>query len=67
MDRETTLLTDRAVQFATAENWVFSDFCLGGIGTDRVKAMRKQDQMVFGIEIFRKLNRIDGEQMEFEW
>ena len=32
MWRETTLLTDRAVQFATAKTYVFSDsvLCLGG-------------------------------------
>ena len=40
MWRETTLLTDRDVQFATAKNYVFSDsvLCLGGISTEPVKA-----------------------------
>ena len=40
MWRETTLLTDRAVQFATAKTYVFSDtvLCLGGISTEPVKA-----------------------------
>ena len=38
--RETTLLTDRAVQFATAKTYVFSDpvLSLGGISTEPVKA-----------------------------
>ena len=39
MWRETTLLTDRAVQFATARTYVFSDsvLCLGGISKVRLK------------------------------
>ena len=38
--RETTLLTDRAVQFATAKSYVFSDSVqrLSGISTEPVKA-----------------------------
>ena len=38
-DRQTTLLTDKAVQFATAETCVFSDpvLCLGGISPELVK------------------------------
>ena len=45
MWRETTLLTDRPVQFATAKTYVFSDSvqCLGGISTESVKAWGKQD------------------------
>ena len=40
MWRETTQLTDRAVQFATAKTYVFSDsvLCLRGISTESVKA-----------------------------
>ena len=40
MWRETTLLTDRAVQLANAKTYVFSDsvMCLGGISTEPVKA-----------------------------
>ena len=40
MWRETTLLIDRAVQFATARTYVFSDsvLCLGGISDEPVKA-----------------------------
>ena len=40
MWRETTLLTDRAVQFATAKTYVFSDsvLCLGGVRDEPVKA-----------------------------
>ena len=50
MWRETTLLTDRAVQFATAKNYVFSDsmLFLGGVSTEPVQGMGKQDLMVFG-------------------
>ena len=38
--RETTLLTDRAVQFATAQTYVFSAsvLCLGGISSEPVEA-----------------------------
>ena len=39
-ERETTLLSDKAVQFATAETCVFSDsvLCLGRISPEPVKA-----------------------------
>ena len=45
MWRETTLLTDRAVQFATAKTYVFFDSvpCLGGISTETNPSMGKQD------------------------
>ena len=38
--RETTLLTDRAVQFATAKTCIFSDsvLCLGGISIEPIQA-----------------------------
>ena len=47
MWRETTLLTDKAVQFATAETYIFSDsvLCLGGISSEPVAACEK----VYGI------------------
>ena len=46
--RETTQLTDRAVQFATAKTYVFSGsvLCLGGISTEPDKAWESQDLMV---------------------
>ena len=44
MWRETTLLTDRAVQFATAKTNVFSDsvLCRGGISDEPVKAWKSR-------------------------
>ena len=50
MWRETTLITDRALQFATAKTYVFSDsvLCLGRISDEPVKAWGKQDQVAFG-------------------
>ena len=49
MWRETTLLTDRAVQFATAKTYVFSDtvLCLGGITTEPVKAWESKIKCFF--------------------
>ena len=48
--RETTLLTHRSVQFATAKTYVFSDsvLCLGGISDEPVKAWERKIYMVFG-------------------
>ena len=62
MWRETTLLTDRAVQFATAKTCVFCDSVLfpGGISTEPVIAFLET-------RYFEDLDRIDGEQMEFGW
>ena len=70
MWRETTLLTDRAVQFATAKTYVFSNsvLCLGGISTEPVKAW--ESVWLNGLWkhfFFQELDRIDGEPMEFEW
>ena len=44
MWQRTTLLTDRAVQFATAKTFVFSDsvLCMGGISPDPVKAWKEK-------------------------
>ena len=60
MWRETTLLTDRAVQFATAKTYVFSDsvLCLGGISKVRLK--------LFFLEThyFKRIGRINGVEVE---
>ena len=63
--RETTLLTDRAVQFATTKNYVFSDsvLCLGGVSTEPVSRIK----WFLETRYLKDLDRIDGEQMEFEW
>ena len=47
--RETTLLTDRAVQFATTKTNVFSDsvLCLGGFSTEPVKAWESKIKCFF--------------------
>ena len=44
MWKETSLLTDRAVQFATAETFGFSDsvLCLGGISDEPVEALKSR-------------------------
>ena len=69
MERETTLLTDRAVQFATAKTNVFSEsvLCLGGISTEPVKAWESRIKWFLETRYLKDLDRIDGEQMEFEW
>ena len=68
MDRETTLLTDKAVHFATAETCVFCDsvLCLGRISPEPVKAWESKIKCFVESRYFRVLGRIDGEPMEFE-
>ena len=65
---KTTLLTDRAVQLATANTYVFSDsvLCLGGISDEPVQAWEK-DKIKWYLETryLKDLDRIDGEPMEF--
>ena len=69
MWRETTLLIDRAVQFATAKAKVFSDsvLFLGGISDEPVKAWESKIRWFLETRCLKDLDRIDGEQMEFEW
>ena len=69
MWKETTLLTDRAVQFATAKTYVFSDsvLCLGGISPEPLKAWESKIKWFVKARYVRELDRIDGETMEFEW
>ena len=69
MWRETTLLADRAVQFATANTYVFSDsvLCLGGISDEPVKAWESRIKWFLKTRSLKDSDRIDGEQMTFEW
>ena len=66
---ETTLLTDRAVQFATAKTYVFSDslLCLGGVSDEPVKAWESKIKLFLEKRYLKDVDRIDGEPMEFEW
>ena len=68
-ERETTLLTEEAVQFATAKTFVFSDsvLCLRGISPEPVGAWESKIRWFMESRYFRVLGRIDGEPMEFEW
>ena len=65
---ETTLLIDRAVQFATAKTNVFSDsvLCLGGISIEPVKAWESKIKWFLETRYLKHLDRIDGEPMESE-
>ena len=67
--KETTLLTDRAVQFATAKTYVLSDsvLCLGGISNEPVEAWESRISWFLETRYLKGLDRIDGEPMEFEW
>ena len=67
--QRTTLLTDKAVQFATGKTFVLSDsvLCLAGISTDPVKARKEKINWFMESRQFGELGRIDGEPMEFEW
>ena len=69
MWRETTLLTDRAVQFATAQTCVFSDsvLCLGGISDEPVKFWKDKIEWFLESRYLKYVDRIDGEPREFEW
>ena len=69
MWRETSLMTDRAVQFATDKTYVFSDsvVCLGGISTEPVKARESKIKWMLETRYLKDFDRIDGEQTEFEW
>ena len=68
MWRETTLFTDRAVQIATAQTYVFSDsvLCLGGISDEPVKAWESRIKWFLETRYLKDLDRIDGKLMESE-
>ena len=69
MWREATLLTDRAVQFATAKTCIFSDsvLCLGGSSYQPVKAWESKTKWYLETRYLKDLDRMAGEPMEFEW
>ena len=69
MWKETALLTDRAVQFALAKTYVFSDsvLCLGSISDEPVEAWGSRIKWFWETRYLKDLDRIDGEPMEFEW
>ena len=66
--QRTILLTDKAVQFATAKTYVFSKsvLCMGGISSDPVKAWKERTDWFTDSRQYRELDRIDGEPMEVE-
>ena len=65
----TSLLHNRAHQYATAKVYVFSDsvLCLGRMGDDPVGSWKNKIQWYSDTNYFSELNRIDGQPMEFEW
>ena len=67
MWKETTLFTERAVQFATATTYIFSDLvlCLGR--HEPVEAWDSRIKCLFETRYLKDLDRIDGEPMDFEW
>ena len=69
MWQRTTLLTDKGVQFATAQTYVFSNslLCMGGISSNPVKAWKEKIDWFMNSRHYRGLDRIDGEPTEFEW
>ena len=69
MWQRTTLLTDKAVQFATAKINVFFRLvlCVGGIRSTPVNAWKKKINCCMNSRQYREMDRIDGEPMEFEW
>ena len=62
--RETTLLTDSAVQFATAKTYVFSDslLCLGGISDEPGEAWESRIKWFLETRSLKDLDWIDGEK-----
>ena len=67
MWRETTLLTDRGVQFATAKTSCLTVPCLGGISDEPVKAWRSRINRFLETRYLKDADGIDVEPMEFEW
>ena len=63
------MLTDRAVQFATAKTCVFADsvLCLGGISTEPVEAWESRIKWFLETHYLKDLDWIDAEPMDFEW
>ena len=67
--QRTTLLTDKAVQFATAKTFVFSDsvLCMVGISGNPVSAWKEKIDWFQNSLGCRELNRIGGEPVELKW
>ena len=65
--RETTLLTDRAVQFATAKTYVFSDSVHGRYQWRTSQSVGSRIKRFFEARYLKDLGRIHGEPLEFEW
>ena len=64
--RSTTLSCDKAVEIANAQTYVFAP-SLGGISDQPVEARQNKIRWYLETLYLKDLNRIDGEQMEFEW
>ena len=62
------MLSDKAVQFATAKT-VFSKsvLCMGGINLNPVKAWKEKIDWFMNSRQCRELDRIDEELVELEW
>ena len=62
-------MSDRAVQFATAKTYVFSDSVirLEGISPEPVKEWESKIKWIVETRYLKDLDRIDGGSMEFEW
>ena len=69
MWRSTTPLCDKAIEITNAKTYVFSDsvLCLGGISDQPVEAWETIFIWYTETRCLKDFNRIDGEQMEFEW
>ena len=71
MWQRTTLLTDKAVQFATANTYVFSDsvLCLGGSSPDPVRAWNDKTNWFMESCQFERIgsNRRGADGVRVEW
>ena len=67
--KESSLLCDRAVRIMNSKTYFFFDsvLCLGGISPEPVQAWKDKITRYLENRYFKELDRIDGEQMEFEW
>ena len=68
MRKATTLLCDEVVEITNAKTYDFSDsvLCLGGISDRPVEAWKNTIKWYLETRYLKDLDRIDGEQMEFE-
>ena len=64
MWQRTTLLTEKAVQVATAKTYVCSDsvLCMGGISPDPVRAWTEKIDWFMESRPLRELDGIDGDR-----